>query len=67
MWGRKRWDGVASRIKEGKNEVTNINLFVPNTRNPGPAAIIHQFILLTPEILLFRGGATPLIYGFCLF
>ncbi len=60
VWGRKRWDGVASRIKEGKNEVTNINLFVPNTRNPGPAAIIHQFILLTPEILLFRGGP-PLV------
>ena len=48
-----------ARIKEGKNEVININLFLSNTINSGPVAIINQFVLLTPEILLFRGGGTP--------
>ncbi len=36
-----RWYGVASRIKEGRNEVINKRLFVLNTRNSGPAAIIN--------------------------
>ncbi len=35
------WFGVASRIKEGINEVININLFVSNTKNSGPATIIN--------------------------
>ena len=38
---RLRWDGVSSRIKEGKHEVININLFVSNTRNSGPATTIN--------------------------
>ena len=56
MWGGVRWDGVASRIKEGENEVININLFVSNTRNSGPATIINYFLLLTPDLLLVRVG-----------
>ena len=56
VWGGVRWDGVSSRIKEGKHEVININLFVSNTRNSGPATIINYFLLSTPELLLVRGG-----------